>query len=114
MKIIKLEAGQNGARPPLQDWEYATPPEGYAICPDELSDVFYSTTPAGFVTLTVDGNIVTDMDVNQEALDAYLSALPEPEPEPDPEPTAQDDTDAMLVDHEYRLTLLELGVTEEV
>ena len=28
------------------------------------------------------------------------------------EPTAQDDTDAMLVDHEYRLTLLELGITE--
>lgn len=26
--------------------------------------------------------------------------------------TAQDDTDAMLVDHEYRITLLELGVTE--
>lgn len=26
--------------------------------------------------------------------------------------TAQDDTDAMLVDHEYRLTMLELGVTE--
>ena len=35
-------------------------------------------------------------------------------PEPDPEPTAQDDMDAMLVDHEYRLTLLELGVTEGV
>lgn len=28
------------------------------------------------------------------------------------EPTAQDDTDAMLVDHEYRLTILELGLTE--
>ena len=27
-------------------------------------------------------------------------------------PTAQDDTDAMLIDHEYRLTLLELGITE--
>lgn len=26
----------------------------------------------------------------------------------------QDDIDAMLVDHEYRLTLLELGVFEEV
>lgn len=26
--------------------------------------------------------------------------------------TPQDDTDAMLVDHEYRLTLLELGLTE--
>lgn len=24
----------------------------------------------------------------------------------------QDDTDALMVDHEYRLTLLELGVTE--
>ena len=29
-------------------------------------------------------------------------------------PTAQDDTDAMLVDHEYRLTMLELGLGEEV
>lgn len=26
--------------------------------------------------------------------------------------SAQDDTDAMLIDHEYRLTLLELGITE--
>lgn len=28
------------------------------------------------------------------------------------EPTAQADTDAMLIDHAYRLTLLELGITE--
>ena len=28
------------------------------------------------------------------------------------EPTAQDDIDAMLIDHEYRLTLIELGVIE--
>lgn len=27
-------------------------------------------------------------------------------------PTAQDDTDSMLVDHEYRLTMLELGLVE--
>ena len=26
---------------------------------------------------------------------------------------AQEDTDAMLVDHEYRLTLLEMGVTDD-
>ena len=37
--------------------------------------------------------------------------IPEP-PTIEPEPTAQDDIDAMLVDHEYRLTLLELGVAE--
>ena len=29
-------------------------------------------------------------------------------------PSAQEDAEALLVDHEYRLTLLELGVTEEV
>lgn len=46
---------------------------------------------------------------NQEALDAYLATLPEPEEQ---EPTEEDDTAAMLVDHEYRLTLLELGLTE--
>lgn len=34
------------------------------------------------------------------------------EPLSSPEPTAQEDMEAMLVDHEYRLTLLELGVTE--
>ena len=28
------------------------------------------------------------------------------------EPSAQADNDAMLIDHEYRLTLLELGLTE--
>lgn len=36
-------------------------------------------------------------------------------PETDPvevEPTEADDTAAMLVDHEYRLTMLELGITE--
>lgn len=27
--------------------------------------------------------------------------------------TAQNDTDTLIVDHEYRLTLLELGVTED-
>lgn len=32
--------------------------------------------------------------------------------EPEIEPTAQDDVDAMIIDHEYRLTLIELGVTE--
>ncbi|WNX84354.1 hypothetical protein RWV98_17535 [Agathobaculum sp. NTUH-O15-33] len=29
---------------------------------------------------------------------------------PIPTPTAQEDADALLVDHEYRLTILELGV----
>lgn len=36
----------------------------------------------------------------------------EPEAEAEPEYSEADDTAAMLVDHEYRLTLLELGLTE--
>lgn len=33
-------------------------------------------------------------------------------PDLDTEPSQEEDTAAMLVDHEYRLTLLELGLTE--
>ena len=35
-----------------------------------------------------------------------------PEPET-PAPAAEDDLAALMVDHEYRITLLELGVAEE-
>lgn len=66
----------------------------------------------GFVILdeVVDGEVVS-LEVNQEALDAYLAEHPE-EPDQEAEPSEADDTAAMLVDHEYRLTLLELGLTE--
>ncbi|MEQ2456399.1 toxin-antitoxin system toxin subunit [Flavonifractor hominis] len=47
-----------------------------------------------------------------EILDGVLTGFtPGQSPQPvQPEHTLQDDVDAMLVDHEYRLTLLELGV----
>lgn len=108
MYIIKKNAHTNGSRPPVQTWSKDTPPEGYAVCPDEFIGVFYSTTPAGFVNITVEDDVVTSMEVDQKALDTYLASLPEPIP--DAEPTVQDDTDTMLIDHEYRLTLLELEV----
>jgi len=41
-------------------------------------------------------------------IEADIAALPETAAAP----SAQDDTDSMLVDHEYRITLLELGITE--
>lgn len=80
MRIITIQANPSGSRPGLQDWNSATPPEGYAFCPDEFVDVFYSTTPAGFVNITVDGDIVTAMEINQEALDAYLVENPPADP----------------------------------
>ena len=71
MYIIQNEAFENGSRPPLHTWNSETIPEGYAICPDAFYDVFYSTTPAGFVNITVAGGTVMAMTVNQDALDAY-------------------------------------------
>lgn len=44
----------------------------------------------------------------QAEIDADTTHIPTPEAVP----TAQDDTDAMLVDHEYRIALLELGLSE--
>ena len=40
--------------------------------------------------------------------------IPNPKPKPDsPKSTAEEDTLSMLVDHEERLLMLELGITEE-
>lgn len=83
MYIIKQTTNADGSRPPIQTWNSETPPNGYAVCPDDFRAVFYSTSPAGFVNITVEDDVVTSMEVNQEALDAYLASLPEPEPEPE-------------------------------
>ena len=82
MFIIRIEANANGSRPPLQSWNSATAPEGFALVTDAQKDVFYSTTPAGFVNITVKEEngtrIVDTIEVNQEALDAYKATLPDP------------------------------------
>lgn len=111
--IIKKEPNPDGSRPPLQSWSRPTAPEGFALCSDDFHGVFYSTTPAGFVDITVEDDTVTSMTVNQTALDAYIAAHPEPEPV-EPEPSVQDALIAQTVDIEYRLALLESGLTGEV
>jgi len=98
MYVIKLETNEYGARQPLFTWDKPTAPIGFALCPDEFYDVFYSTTPAGFVDITVEGDVVVAMGVNQVALDAYLASLPEEEPEQETEaePTSEELINAML------------------
>ncbi len=68
------------------------------------------------------GDFINAIVASEEFIEAYceengytyeLVEEPEPAPTP-PEPTEEDDVNGMLVDHEYRLTLLELGITEEV
>ena len=82
MFIIRIEANANGSRPPLQSWNSDTSPEGFALVTDAQKDVFYSTTPAGFVNITVKeengAKVVGTIEVNQEALDAFKATLPDP------------------------------------
>ena len=77
MYIIERQAGKWGERPPLQQWSGKTPPRGCALCPNEFFGVFYSTDPAGFVDIAVEGDTVTAMTVNRAALETYVAAHPE-------------------------------------
>ena len=95
MYIIKKTANKNGSRPPLQIWKKRSIPNGYAICPEEFYDVFYSTSPAGFVNITVDNDIVTSMEVNQTALNEYIASHNDTEP-PEQEPTADEILNTLL------------------
>lgn len=99
MYIITKTAYENGCRPALQTWDEAKPPEGYAFCSDEFYSVFYSTTPAGFVNITVEGDTVTAMTVNHAAYDAFIATNPgadTPSEPAEPEPTADEILNALL------------------
>lgn len=81
MHILSRELSENGGYSVIQTWPGDVPPEGYVIVPDTLdTSVFYDFM--GFVTLELDGDIVTAMIGNQEAFDAYKASLPEPTPPP--------------------------------
>lgn len=83
MYLIQLNANAEGCREPLINWNNTIIPEGYALCPDEFYDVFYSTTPVcGFVDITLNENkFVTSMSVNYTALENYMLAHPVTEEE---------------------------------
>lgn len=96
MRIIEIKPLPNGAHR-NQTGKFHAIPTGWAVIPEDTP--IPETFP--FVTLTVEGQTVTGMEPGVV-----------PEPGPEPEPSEADDLAAMTVDHEYRLTLLELGVTE--
>ncbi len=106
MYIIKQESHENGSRPPLQTWKGDKAPKGYLLCGDEYQSVFYSTEPAGFVNIKSENGAVTEMSVNREAYDAYVLAHPVTEAE------TPIDYDTVLLDHDYRILCLEMGINE--
>lgn len=99
MRILELTALPNGAHRNQTLYGSMTVPEGWAKIPDGMA---LPNFPFG--------------EVQAEKIDGILTVttwtagtIPKPEPEQS-EPDPQEDTDALLVDHEYRITLLELGV----
>lgn len=114
MQIIEIAALPNGAHR-NQSWYEEIIPEGWALIPENM------TIPETFPFVDFKTEVVTYYPKDEWEKETYTrtevvgmtaGVMPEPEPEPEKQPTAQEDTDAMLVDHEYRLTLLELGLFE--
>lgn len=102
--IIQKQPNASGAYPAPQTWNSNVPPSGYAIIDLDMTE-FYAYN--GFVTLTIEGDTVTEYAPNVEAWEEWKASLPAPE---EPVPTFEEDATAMLVDHEYRLALLEVGL----
>lgn len=77
--------------------------EEYAVVPDDMVQDILATQGYCDIVLNDDGTEVVSFTARE---------IPVIETPTNTEPTPQDDTDAMMIDHEYRITLLELGVTE--
>lgn len=102
MSYLRLKKNPSGAYPAPQG--SAAP--GLVYIGGEELKTFMAYN--GFVNVTINGDSVVGVEPDTELWSAWKEA----QVEPVVEPSAQDDTDAMLVDHEYRITLLELGITE--
>jgi hypothetical protein len=95
MKIIQIEPNLGGSYPAPQSWSGAELPEGYAKLPDDLDmSGFYAHN--GFVTLEIEGGVVTGYTPDIAAWEAWKASLP-PEPEaPEPKTDAAALLDILL------------------
>lgn len=103
MYYIQSTPNPSGAYPAPQ----STQAPGLAAISDEQVAVLVQYN--GFVTLSLQDDTVTAVEPNLTAWEAWKASQPAEQVEP----SEAEDTAAMLVDHEYRLTLLELGLTAE-
>lgn len=93
MWIIPSAANEDGGRSNMQTWNGATLPDGYYWCDEQYVDTYCQAK--GFVNIEVNGDTVTSMTVNQEALDKWNTEHPDPEPV-EPEPTTDDIVNALI------------------
>lgn len=101
MTMIEIRPRDNGAHR-NQSGNFKAIPEGWAILPDSIDTPNFPF-----------GDIEVDNSTPPRVVSWTAGEIPE-EPEAQAEPSEAEDLAAMAVDHEYRLTLLELGLTEEV
>lgn len=102
MRIIEIAALSNGAHRNQTPNSLMAVPDGWAVIPSGMDTPNF---PFGEVVVEKLNGVMT-------VVEWIPGAMPEQEQDEETEPTAQDDTDSMLVDHEYRITLLELDLTE--
>ena len=97
MLIIKIESNDNGQHL-FQSQSHRTSCwlDGYIAVPEDLKKTVFECK--GYCELIIEDNVLTNIIPRTDLM-----------PVKTVKPTAQDDMDAMMVDHEYRLTLLELG-----
>ena len=101
MTMIEIAALSNGAH--RNQTFYGVVPDGWAVVPKEMEPL--ENFPFGEVISEEINGIMT-------VTEWVPGAMPEPTSEMEAEPSFAEDAAAMLIDHEYRLTLLELGLTE--
>lgn len=99
MRIVQIEKLENGAHCNQTIDTLSIVPKGWALIPE---DMITENFPFGDIT-------VEEIDGVPTVTSWVPGEIPEI-PNPEKEPTVQDDIDTMLIDHEYRLTLLELEV----
>lgn len=102
MKIIQIQAEANGGHAYQTVDRLNKLPNGWATIPEDMET---PNLPYGDIEVEEICGIPTVTKWTPREMPVVDVA-----PEAEAEPTAQEDTDAMLVDHEYRITLLELGV----
>lgn len=104
MNIVEIKSMDNGSHRNQTITGTMFVPEGFAVVPD---DMVLENFPFGEIT-------ASEIDGVMTVTEWKAGTIPESEPEQEIVPSVQDDIEAMLIEHEYRLTLLELNITEEV
>ena len=115
MRIIKIKAEANGGHAYQTIDRLNKLPSGWAVIPMVIK---YEKTDDGVKVVSEEmdlpnlpyGDLTVEIKCGVPTVTGWTPREMPEVPEAEAEPTAQEDTDAMLVDHEYRITLLELGV----